>query len=333
AALTDGTIVVGATGGLMLLDPAGGLRPHPDPAAMGRSNDLVSHANGAFALRAAQSGSELLAIDAQTVRVLWQDTTSWTAIAALQDSLILMRATNRLVELVAISPIDGSEIERRSALVEQPVDYVFARASAGLAFALLVFRNGTMALGSVGTDSFTTLAEGVLSIAGPLSAANATLLGLDGQLVQLTDAALLPLVAGREITCLAERDGLRYACERDGITELSGETLGAPLFRFDWLDAPALERVPAGEPRMLCNTQWQDFLLDRQLSMPSVPAVPGVPAVPTAGASGAPPVAAGASAAGSGCSVHHHQSAADAYIFYVVVAWAFRRVCTRREHQ
>jgi hypothetical protein len=338
AALADGTIVVGATRGLMLLDELGNARPHPDPAASGRSSELVRSARGVFALRAAQSGSELLAVDAQTVRVLWQDSTSWSAVVALEDRLVLMRAANRLLELVAVSALDGSELERSSAQLELPVDRVFARAHAGLAYALLLYRDGTMALGGVTGNAFSKLADGALSIAGPLSAPDATLLALDGQLVQLRDGTLSPLLDAHQISCLLEHDGLRYACERDGISELNGQDLGAPLFRFDWLEAPALERVVEGEPRMLCTMQWQDYLLDRQLSMPEA----GSGGVPSAGAGGAQPMAAGAGAGpelaparrGTGCAVQprRHLSSRGATP-YMICAWVVWTVLRSRNKQ
>lgn len=342
AALPDGTLVVGATGGLMLLDAAGTLRAHPDPAAIGRSTDLVRSPHGVFALRAAQSGSEVLAVAAQTVRVLWHDTTSWSAIAALDDRIVLMRAANRLLELVAISAIDGSELERQSTLVDLPVDYVFARASAGLPYALLVFRDGSMALGAVGAAAFTKLTDGLLSIAGPLRVADATLLARDGQLVQLTAAGLSPLADAHEVQCLAEHTGLRYACEREGITEVSGQVLGKPLFRFTWLEAPALEQVAEGEPRMLCNAQWQDFLLDMQLAMPET--IGAVPTEVIAGAGGAQPLAAAAGASGgaaqtvhergTGCVVHPSRDGQQSALFCSLALWLLiRRRCSRCENK
>src|SRR5262245_14132392 len=74
AALADGTIVIGASRGLMLLAEDGTLRAHPDPAAVGRVSDMVRSARGVFALRPTATGSELLAVDAQRARVLWTDT-------------------------------------------------------------------------------------------------------------------------------------------------------------------------------------------------------------------------------------------------------------------
>jgi hypothetical protein len=293
AALADGTIVVGATRGLMLLDEAGSLRAHPDPAAVGRSTDLVRSARGVFSLRPALQGSELLAIDAQTVRVLWRDTTSWSSLAASADKLVLVRGANRLLEMVVISAADGSELERSSAALDLPLDYAFARANSSSAFALVVYRSGSMALGSLGMNAFTKLGDAELSIAGPLSVENTLLLALDGKLEQVSEGAALPLADEHNVVCLGELDGLTYACEREGISRVSAQLVGDPLFRFNWLTPPALEEVPEGDPRMLCNMQWQDFLLDMQLAMlgPLINSSEGV-------AGSAPLPAAGAGAAG-----------------------------------
>jgi outer membrane protein assembly factor BamB len=304
AALADGTIVVGATDRLMLLSEAGTLRAHPDPAAIGRSSDLVRSPRGVFSLRTTPEGSEVLAVDAQTVRVLWKDAKSLYSLAALDDKLVLLRVNGMMLEQVTIAAADGAELERQTAVVDLPVDYVFARANSGAAYALVVHRNGTVALGSLRMNAFTKLADGELSIAGPLSSATGTLLAVDGKLTQLVGGQATPLADDHNVVCLVEYDGLTYACDTDGITRLSGQALGEPLFRFGWLVAPDLAGVPEGEERFLCNSQWQDLRFDIQLLMPD-----GVPADASTAGSGVaaqPPGAAlatgGVSAAGGGAA-------------------------------
>jgi hypothetical protein len=354
AALADGTVVVGATSGLMLLSEDGTLRAHPDPAAIGRSSDVVRSPRGVFSLRTTPEGSEMLAIDAQTVRVLWKDTKSLYSLAALDDKLVLVRANGMMLEQVTIAAADGAELERQVAVVDLPVDYVFARANAGDAYALVVFRNGTVALGNLRMNTFTKLADGELSIAGPLSVDNVTLLGLDGKLTQLVGGQAAPLADGPAVTCLAEHDGLSYACDSDGIARVSGHVLGEPLFRFAWLVAPDLERIPEGEERFLCNSQWQDLRFDVQLtgasldvdSMPVAGSAPADPSIAAGGVGGQPPGAplatGGVGAAGGGgpaivpgqpaqtagtsCAIRPGRSAppraADAYALGIVLALA-----------
>jgi hypothetical protein len=296
SALPDGTIVVGATDGLLLLGPDGTLRPHPDPAAVGRSDDVVRSPRGdGFSIRPSAQGTEVLSIDAQTVRVLWKDTNTLYSMAALDDRLVLVRANGMMLEQVAIATTDGAVIERQTAVLESGVDYVYARANAGAAYVLVVYRSGTMALGSLQTNAFTKLAEGELSIAGPLSVENVMLLALDGKLEQLAGGQSTPLAGDPSVVCLAEHDGLAYACDADGIARVSAQTLGEPLFRFEWLVPPDLTRVPEGDQRFLCNSQWQDLRFDIQLRNPDFGMMPIDP--PIAGAGGAqPPVTGGVGA-------------------------------------
>ncbi|HKP57674.1 MAG TPA: hypothetical protein VJV78_13175 [Polyangiales bacterium] len=285
APLADGTIVVGATAGLMLLGDDGSLRPHPDPAAIGRTSDVVRSKAGVFALRPTAMGTELLAVDAQSMRVLWKDAKSLYSLAALDDRLVVVRAMGTMLEQVTIG-LDGTELERQMATLDAGVDYVFARANAGAAYVLLVYRSGTVALGSLRMNTFTKLAEGELSIAGPLSVGNVTLLALDGQLTQLVEGHTSPLADDHRVICLAERDGLTYACDGNGIARLNGQALTDPLFRFSWLTAPDLARVPEGDERFVCNQQWQDLRFDIGLLMPEAAGAPADPAL--AAGAGAP---------------------------------------------
>lgn len=289
AALADGTIVVGATRGLMLLSDDGSLRPHPDSAGVGKSSDVVRSARGVFALRPTPTGSEVVAVDAQTVRVLWHDTNNLYSLVALDDRLVLLRVNGMMLDQITISAADGTELERQSAVLDNPVDYVYARANAGTAYALIVYRTGAMALGTLRMNVFTKVAEGEVSIAGPLSVQNTTLLALDGALSQLVDGHASPLADDHNIVCLAEHEGLSYACEATGIATVNGQTLGNELFRFDWLVAPNLTSVPEGDDRFYCNQQWADLRLDIQLLLPDFGSTPVVsPMTAGAGAAGAP---------------------------------------------
>lgn len=316
SALPDGTIVIGAASGLMLLDAEGTVRPHPDPAATGRSSDVVRSARGIFALRTTAEGSEVLAVDAASVRVLWKDKNSLFSLAIWDDQLVLLHGGGMNIEQITLATSDGAELERQTAVLDFPLDNVFARANAGGAYALVLFRHGSIALGSLQMNSFTTLAEGRQSIAGPLSIGDATLVALDGQLAQLAGTQTTPLADDHTVVCLTEDDGLVYACDREGITSVLGQSLDQPLFRFSWLMAPNLEQVPMGEARMRCNAQWYDLRSDLQLtgislladsmpavglagSMPAAGSGAGAASVPSSGAGADPMVAASMTAAGA----------------------------------
>jgi hypothetical protein len=313
SALPDGTIVVGATDGLLLLGLDGTLRPHPDPAAVGRSDDVVRSPRGnVYSIRPAPQGTEVLEVDAQTVRVLWKDTNTLYSMAALDDRLVLVRANGMMLEQVMISATDGSLIERQTAALDAGVDYVYARVNAGAAYVLVVFRSGIMRLGSLQNNAFTKLAEGELSIAGPLSVENVMLLALDGKLEQLVGGQSTPLAGDQNVVCLAEHDGLTYACDGDGIARVSAQTLGEPLFRFDWLVPPDLTRVPEGDQRFLCNSQWQDLRFDIQLTNPDFGMMPLDPSSAGTGAAQAPPPAGMGAPAVAGSGVPAAGTAAPA---------------------
>lgn len=309
-ALADGTILLGTTSGLKFLSDDGTLSAHPDPSAVGHFSDVVRSSSGTFSLRTTTAGSEVLAVDAQTVRVLWKDPNTLFSLAAVDDELVVVRPRGRMIEQVTIAAKDGAELERQIALVDFPLDYAYARADAGTAYALLVLRNGTMQIGTVRMSAFTKLADGMLSIAGPLSVGTGALLALDGKLAQWVGGQATPLADDRNVVCLGQADALTYACESDGISKLAGQMLGEPLFRFGWLVPPELERVPAGDARMACVQQWQDLLSDLQLGGISLlegsPPVAGS-AAPAAGGGGAGAVLAGRAAApaaaGSGSMV------------------------------
>lgn len=306
AALADGTIVVGATRGLMLLSEDGTLRPHPDPAAVGRSSDVVRSARGVFALRSTPEGSEVLAVDAQTVRVLWKDPQNLYSLAALEDRLVLVRVNGTMLEQVTIAAANGAELERQTAMADLPVDYVFARASGGVPYALLVYRNGTVALGSLRMSTFNKLAQGELSIAGPLSVDDVMLLAIDGGLTQWVAGHATPLADSHAVVCLAEHEGIAYACDTEGIARVSGQAVGEPLFRFGWLAAPDLSRITDEEARFLCNSQWQDLrfeveLTGMSLNGESMPVAGGAPVDPSAaGGVGAQTPLAGATGGAAG---------------------------------
>jgi hypothetical protein len=261
AALADGTIVVGATSGLKLLGADGALRAHPDPAALGDSAELVASERGVFSLRATPEGSELVAVDAQSVRVIWRDTNSQYSLAALDDKLLLLRASGSTLEQITIAAADGAQLDRQLAVLGSPVDYTYARATAGSAYALVMFRTMSV-LGRVQMNVFTSIAQAELAIAGPLGVSDGTLLALDGKLMQLTEGGTWPLAESEPVLCLGQNAGLSYACNPDGIAAVSGQALGAPLFRLSWLLAPDLERLAPGEPRDDCSAQWQDLRVD-----------------------------------------------------------------------
>lgn len=265
AALPDGTLLVGATQGLMLLNADGTLRPHPDPAALGHSSDVVRSVHGVFSVRMAAEGSEVLAVDAQQVRVLWTDPKVLYSLAAFDDKLLLSRGERVTVEQVTLAATSGALLDRQEAKVNTTLDYVFARATAGMPYALVMLRSSAI-LGTLRMNAFTTLATAEVSIAGPLQLEDETLFAIDGVLSRRVGEEMRPLGDNHVVHCLGEDDGLAYACDRDGIARLHSGTLGEPLFQLSWLTGPNLEQVAAEDARSRCSAQWQEMRADLRLA-------------------------------------------------------------------
>jgi hypothetical protein len=365
AALADGTIVLGSSRGLMLLHEDGTLEAHPDPAAAGRSSEIVHSQHGIFALRDALAGSEVLRIDAQSVRAVWKDSKTLYSLSAFDDKLLLLRGVAGTLEQVTLAAADGAELERQVAHLDMPVDFVFARGTAGAAYALVTFPSA-FAVGALSMNVFTKLAEGLVSVAGPLRMGDRTLLGLDGQLSQLDQGAIRPLADDHYVLCLEQSDELWYACDRDGISRLSASALGEPLFRLSWLVPPDMQQLPEGELRMRCSAQWTDLRIDllnagTSLLVDALDAAPdagsapleapiaeaGVASQPSdagiqagdvdAHAPGAGPVSEPPrKGAGSGCSTlraNDDPCNASAYVFHLVFAFALAKYRRGRSSQ
>lgn len=347
AALADGTILVGAPSGLQLLGEDGTLRAHPDPIAVGRTDDLVRTERGLFSVRSTQTGSELLAVDAQTARVLWQGSGSLYSLAALDQKLVLVRNTEFMLEQVTVAMADGQELERQVVVVDIPIDDVIARASAGTAYALVMFRSETV-LGSLQMNAFTEIAVGALSIAGPLRVGDSTLVAVDGELSRLVGNELEPIVVPNDVLCLDQDGDLSYACDSLGVARVDGPALGETVFELSWMVGPDLTLLE-GAARDLCSSQWQDLRLD--LTVAGIPLLadempdPGIPAagvgsVPvsgmgTAGAAaagggrapqaGAASTAMGPSGASGGCRALPSQGASSTLYLWIALAVVARR--------
>jgi hypothetical protein len=253
-------VLIGANAGLMLLDASGALRPHPDAAAQGFSTELVSTREGVFALRYKGGRSELLAIDAEQVRVVWSDSVAWYALAPLSSGLFLLRSSGTQVEQRVVA-FDGTERARDSAVTLRSVDYPFARALGDDAFALLLLQNAPE-LGRIAGGVFTRLAQGAASIAGPIAAASGGLLAIDGQLHGFDGQRATPLVDASFVSCLETDEHGSYACTREGVSRVSSDGLGEPLFALTWLTPPNLAQLADDEARGRCDYQWQDLRFD-----------------------------------------------------------------------
>jgi hypothetical protein len=260
AALPDGTVVVGADDGLMLLAADGSVTPHPDANARGFSTELVRAGGRVFALRYAADRSEVVEVDAEQVRMVWSEARTWYSMAALGDALVLMRASGTELEQLRIS-LEGGELARHAATAPRPVDYVFARNLADEALALLLIQT-TPELGRLQDGAFVRVALGGSSIAGPITTEQGALLAVDGQLQRLGTAGLVPLSDTTYVGCLERHGAEAYACTREGVSRIGEQGLGQSLFALTWLVPPDLTQLETAAARARCDYQWQDLRFD-----------------------------------------------------------------------
>jgi hypothetical protein len=260
AALPDGRVLVGANAGLKLLAPDGSVTPHPDPAGAGLTTELVRAHDQVFALRYNAGRSELLRVDAERVQVLWSDSNAWYSLAALEDGLVLLRASSVNVEQLVLS-FDGVERERRGASAARTVDYAFARPLANAPYALLLFQT-TPELGRLEQGSFVRVAQAASSIAGPIATPEGPLLALDGQLQRLQGDTPAPLADATYVSCLEAGADANYACTRTGLARVAATGVGDELFAFTWLTPPNLALLADEKARARCDYQWQDLRFD-----------------------------------------------------------------------
>jgi hypothetical protein len=260
AALADGSVVIGANSGLMLLEMDGTLRAHPDALAQGYATELVATREGVFALRFKDGKSEVVAVDAQQARVVWSDAKTWYSLAPLESGLLLLRSTGTLLEQLVVG-FDGLVRAQESAVTLGSVDYPFARALGDEAFALLLRQNAPE-LGRVQGGVFTRVAQGASSIAGPIATGTGGLLAIDGQLHGFDGKVATPLADTSFVSCLEQGEHDAYACTREGVSRVSAAGLGEPLFALSWLTPPDLSQLADDKARARCDYQWQDLRFD-----------------------------------------------------------------------
>ena len=117
-------------------------------------------------LRVVAGQSQVLAIDAESVRTLWSAAETFYSIAADAERLLLLRATELSVDWQWLEP-SGAAAEAGQAALPVPIEYAFARLSRGAAYAL-VLEQGRPELGRLGGDGWLSIAKANSSIAGPL---------------------------------------------------------------------------------------------------------------------------------------------------------------------
>lgn len=334
APLARGEIVLAAGSGLFVLSGDGAPQPHPDANARGAVVDLVRAGDGLYALRVAGGQSELLAIDAQRVRAVWNDPSVFFSLAAERERLLALRASELNLEWQWLD-VSGAPGDAGQLALPISVEYAFARLSRELPYAL-VLEQGRPELGSLASGSWVSIAKGAASIAGPLAVEDADLIAVDGQLSQLDGVALEPLAPGPYVTCLDHIGELAYACTREGLARVSASGVGDTLFALSQLAPPDLSAAADQAQREACDYQWQDLRFDLlalgvQVSLDPEPAVDaGAPqadagARPDAAQQGADASAPQRARAPSGCSAQPPRAAPPPLVFIALMLALVRR--------
>jgi hypothetical protein len=298
--IPGGPIVVAASRGLYLGDEAGNVKPHPDPAAAKPATDFAQLGGKLYVLRTAGTGSEVLEVDATTVKVVFADESNWTAIAATSSAIGLLRLTADRIEE---AQIDAAGIVRSRESAPAPKDpiLVIARATTSELYAVVVTATGRE-LGQIAGDQWKRIELASASIAGPVEVAEGdSFLAVDTELARLSQPEML--ISGMApVNCLGRIGDRAYACTRDGLAAMSPAGVGEPIFALASMTPPDLSKIADPELVSLCSSQWEHFRFDLLalgvdlMEMPAAPPTAGQPAI--AGASGAPLPNAGAPSAG-----------------------------------
>jgi MYXO-CTERM domain-containing protein len=257
--LSSGSTVIAGGQGLMLLARDGVASAHPDPLAAGPSSDLARLGDQIFALRTRAGRSELLAVDASHVTLMFSDSAPWSSLAATEDSIGLQRLEDGRLEQLRLAA-DGTQLGRESAPAPMNATFVSARATGRELYALVGTAFGRE-LGRIEADRFQPLATAEATIAGPVELADGRLLvAIDSIVSELADGdrALRPLADLPPVSCLARTGADAYACTREGVIALAGDVVGAELFQLARLQPPDLQRVAEAQ-RALCGLQWEHF--------------------------------------------------------------------------
>jgi hypothetical protein len=302
AGLIPGGPVVFAGGrGLYLGVEDGGVKPHPDPEAAKPPTDFAQLGGKLYVLRTVGANSEVLEVDATTVKVVFTDPGTWTSITATSSAIGLLRLTEDRIEEALITG-DGMVLSRESAPAPKDPILVLARATPSEVYVVVATATGRE-LGQIVGDQWKRIEVATSQIAGPVELPEGeAFVAVDTDLARLSAPQML-LEGMLPVSCLGRNGDLAYACTRDGLAAMSEAGVGEPIFSLTTMIAPDLTKVDAAQ-QSLCMTQWEHFRFDLlalgvELSdMPNMPPVAGQSGA--AGASGSPPPAAGAGAQAGG---------------------------------
>lgn len=328
ATIPGGSVVIAGGRGLILVDEKGGVAPHPDPMAVKPATDFAQLGGKLYVLRTSGADSEVLEVTPAQVRLVFTDPGNWTSIAATSTAIGLQRLTDTHLEQVRITA-DGSVLGRDSAPAPMDPILVIARATPQELYAVVATAAGRE-LGQIAGDEWKQIELATSSIAGPVEVPSGeAFIAVDTELAKLPETRVI-LDGMPPVSCLGRLGDTAYACTRDGLSSMSPQGVGQPIFQLSSMSPPDVQAVTL-EMQSLCESQWEHFRFDllalgvTLMEPPAVPADAGPAAVgaggssaSSAGAGGAPMAAGGrggstapaqaAPVADSGCTVTRGRS-------------------------
>lgn len=256
--IPNGPVVIAGGTGLYLVDATGAVTPHPDPAAKMPATDFAQLGGKLYVLRTNGANSEVLEVTPTSVRMVFSDPGSWSAIAATSSAIGLMRLTDTKIEQLRISA-DGMVIDRGSAPAPMEPILVTARATSQELFAVVVTANGRE-LGQIMGDQWKRIALASSAIAGPAEVPNGDVyIAIDSVISKLSDTQ--STLMSVPVSCLGRLGDIAYACTRDGLSSMAPAGVAEPIFALSSMLAPNMAKV-APDQQSLCEAQWEHFRFD-----------------------------------------------------------------------
>lgn len=298
ASLPGGGVAIAIPNGIVLMQRDGTFEAHPDPAAQRGTVTAFARTQGKlYALRAAADSpgmSEVVAITATTVEVLWSDTRAWNDIAVGESSLALVRFENDVIEELRLS-FAGEVISRQPATLFDALA-VTVRVLGDVPYYTARLQSSSV-LGRIQRGAWQVVLTTGNALAGPLALSDGTVMvALDGALSTFANDSATRLMDSEFVIGLSQLDGHPYECTRTGLRELSSSGSGAVLFDFSQLLGPDECSVPDAL-RSDCELEWQHLqveLLGANIPLATEAAGDGV--CPSSGALAMPAASAGTSA-------------------------------------
>jgi hypothetical protein len=256
SAIPDGPAVI-AGAELFLVEPDGGITPHPE--SLGDGIALARNRAGLFGLFPREDRVELRRIERDRSVLLHTFEEPYTQLAARDATLSVMLAAKRELVVQHLTP-GGELLERVSWSMPNSVAFAELQAASDQLY-IRVWGNSApwVTLGRIADAGFEPLHEAQGAIAGPLALAEGSLVALDGKLQGLEDARAPVSQGDGAVNCLDHFDGIAYACVSQGLKRVDDAGVGDFLFQLTSLREPDYQGLRASQ-QADCAFRWRDVL-------------------------------------------------------------------------